>query len=75
MDQTYLDEQKAKTRSLIETMSLEEVSYLLGRYCGPSNAILCEKKYGFSIHKETVERYLFEKDFVDNLEKHLITES
>lgn len=47
-----------KIRELLSNMSLDELSYTLGRYCGPSNIMLCEKKYGFVIPKDMVEKEL-----------------
>lgn len=52
------EELRNKIRELLSNMSLDELSYTLGRYCGPSNIMLCEKKYGFVIPKDMVEKEL-----------------
>lgn len=54
-----------QVRELLNKMSLDELSFTLGRYCGPSNTILCEKKYGFIIPKEMVEKELQIRSFED----------
>lgn len=54
---------KNKIRELLNGMSPDELSFTLGRYCGPSNIILCEKKYGFTIPKEMVEKELESRRF------------
>lgn len=52
------EELRNKIKELLSNMSLDELSYTLGRYCGPSNIMLCEKKYGFVIPKDMVEKEL-----------------
>ena len=42
-------------------MTHDEISYTLGRYCGPSNMILSNKVYGFHLDRETVERALLDR--------------
>lgn len=60
MDQESDKKEKLRNqiRELLSNMSLDELSYTLGRYCGPSNIMLCEKKYGFVIPKDMVEKEL-----------------
>jgi hypothetical protein len=67
MDQTRREE---KTKKVIAKMSSEELSWTLGRYCGKSNSILSEKKYGFVLDRKTVEKAIpiveFEEAFFGN---------
>jgi len=65
MDQASLDNKRKRTRTLIEKMSLEELSYTLGRYCGKSNSLLCEKKYGFVLDEKIVRKELETREFED----------
>lgn len=48
---------RSKVIAYLETQSLEDISYILGRYCGPSNQLLSEKKYGYVMPKDVVENY------------------
>jgi hypothetical protein len=58
------DEQvKEKIEELLASMSSEELSYTLGRYCGPYNVLLCEKTYGFVIPRKLVEDLIASKSF------------
>lgn len=67
MDPDSKEKIRNNIRELISRMSLDELSYTLGRYCGPSNMMLCEKKYGFVIPKEMVERELENRAFEELL--------
>jgi hypothetical protein len=49
-------EKEIKTAKLIRDKSLEELLYILGRYCGPHNTILCEKQFGFRLNKKIIEQ-------------------
>ena len=49
------DEIISKTREIIEGMSSDDLSYVLGRYCGPHNILISERTYGFILDKKTVE--------------------
>lgn len=57
-----MDQERAKLRikirEFLATQSLEELSYILGRYCGPSNKFLSDKKFGYSMPKDLVEQEL-----------------
>jgi hypothetical protein len=57
-----MDQERAKlrikVREFLATQSLEELSYILGRYCGPSNQFLSDKKFGYSMPKDLVEQEL-----------------
>ena len=37
---------KASLIEYLRSVELSELGYILGRYCGPHNVILAEKKYG-----------------------------
>lgn len=63
MDQTYADRKFNKVQSIIDKMSLDELIYALGRYCGPGNIILCEKKYGCGLPKALVEEAIKHRQF------------
>ena len=44
----------------------DELGLIVGRYCGPSNIILCEKKFGYLSHlvlKEIVDDYILNRSF------------
>lgn len=60
------DLHKEKILRFLNEMPFAELSYTIGRYCGPSNQVLCEKKYGFTIpHDLAIEIYKtrqFEED-------------
>lgn len=43
--------------------TLEELSYILGRYCGPSNVFLSEKAFGYVIPKDIIEELITIKSF------------
>jgi len=58
MDQNLIEKQRTKIREYLNTLPLEELSYLLGRYCGPHNQILSEKKFGYIMPKSLVEQEL-----------------
>jgi len=44
-----------KIRDMLNSSSIDELSYIIGRYCGKQNQILCEKKYGYSIPIEMAQ--------------------
>jgi hypothetical protein len=48
---------------LLLSMTSNELSYTLGRYCGPHNVLLCEKTHGFVIPKKMVEDLMASKSF------------
>lgn len=74
-------EAKAKLREKIkEELSLKtvsELSYILGRYCGPSNQFLSEKKFGYHMPSDIVEELIgnksFEDEFLNCLEEEIAT--
>lgn len=63
MDESRTFKRIQKTRDALKSKSTEELSYILGRYCGPHNTILCEKEFGFLLHKSTVEEMMSNKSF------------
>jgi hypothetical protein len=67
MDQEYRDKIRQKAKDVVEKMSLEELSYTLGRYCGQSNQFLSEKKFGFIMPQDIVERELKDRTVEDAL--------
>ena len=69
MDQDYKRLVREKARAYLLNASLEELSYILGRYCGPSNQILSEKKFGYIMPKDLVERELADR----SIEEYLFT--
>jgi hypothetical protein len=44
----------AKIRQQLYAMTAEELSYMFGRYCGPSNELICVKKFGRVIPPDLV---------------------
>lgn len=69
MDQKLSREEslRIKAREILSKMSLDELSYTLGRYCGPSNCILSEKKFGLIMPKDLVEKELENRSFEEIL--------
>lgn len=69
MDQKLSREEslRIKAREILSKMSLDELSYTLGRYCGPSNNILSEKKFGLIMPKDLVEKELENRSFEEIL--------
>ena len=61
------DKEKQRTIDVVRKMSLDEISYTLGRYCGRSNTFLCEKKFGFVLIPELVEQELKDRTVEDAL--------
>ena len=62
-----IDRKKQKrvllTKDMCTGKSLGELNYLLGRYCGPNNKILCLKVHKFIIDRETIERHIADLSF------------
>lgn len=56
-----IEKDRAKAREVLRNTPYDELSYILGRYCGPSNQILSEKKYGFIMPKDLVEKEIFDR--------------
>lgn len=50
------DPAEQEVKDLLEAMTLDELSYTIGRYTGRSNMLLSEKKFGFVIPKELAEK-------------------
>lgn len=61
MDQKSLEEFRDRVRTFLATQTEDELSYLLGRYCGPSNRILSEKKFGYIMPRDLVEQELISR--------------
>lgn len=51
-------ERECKTRQILLEKTIDELSYILGRYCGPHNIILCEKKFGFVLSEKIVKQMI-----------------
>jgi len=49
------------TLQVIKDLSVEEMLFIIGRYCGPHNSLLCEKKYNCILSKEVIEKYIGDK--------------
>lgn len=54
---------KHTAMDIIDKMSLDELQYALGHYCGPSQIILSEKKFGIALPKRLVEEAIKVKTF------------
>lgn len=50
--------------------STEELSYIKGRYCGPHNVILAEKRFGYGAKylNKCIEEELFKRSLDDILD-------
>lgn len=55
---------KNKVKELLATLPLDDLYTALGRYCGPNNKIICQKKYGCLLTQGDVEEELFERLFI-----------
>ena len=55
--------QTNKAKEILTTMTVEELSYTLGRYCGPYNTLLSMKKFDLVMPKRLVEEILATKSF------------
>lgn len=42
-------------------LSMDDLNWVLSRFCGPNNYLLSIKKYGFAMPKELVEQEIFER--------------
>ncbi len=60
---------RAKATTYLRSLGMEELSFILGRYCGPSNQILCEKKFGYIMPKDLVEKELEDRTVEEYLLK------
>jgi hypothetical protein len=47
-------------------MSVSELDYLIGRYCGPHDLILCEKTFGGPLPRELIEQEILERTLLSN---------
>jgi len=54
-----------KIKKILETMSLEELSWVLGRYCGPHNTLLAIRKFSEPIDRSWVEEEIIERHLLD----------
>lgn len=59
------EEFRNEVREFLKTQTQEELSYILGRYCGRSNYILSEKKFGYHMPQDLVQEALEQKAFED----------
>jgi hypothetical protein len=53
---------------------LEDLSYILGRYCGPHNVLLAEKKYGHELAKK-LQRIVSDEIASRSIEEFLLTDT
>ena len=58
---------KQKTRDKFKDLPADELSFILGRYCGPSNSFLSIKNFGFVVNKEIIEQLLVERLFEETI--------
>jgi hypothetical protein len=58
-----------KTRAALLNKSVDELQFILGRYCRPDTVLLCSKVFGIVLDKKTVEQLLEEKAF----EQYILT--
>ena len=68
-----MDEQSEleKLKSELRAASLDELNYILGRYCGPYNRILREKKCGHNMAKK-LHKLVDEELFYRSLDSLLL---
>ena len=52
------------TKELLKNLSVDELHYAIGRYCGPHNELLSYKKYGIVLDQKEVENEIFERTFL-----------
>lgn len=68
-----MDEQSEleKLKSELRSASLDDLNYILGRYCGPYNKLLREKKYGHLMAKK-LHKLVDEELFYRSLDNMLL---
>lgn len=64
-EQTKRSELRKKIREELSQKSLSELSYILGRYCGPSNQFLSEKTFGYVMPADIVTDLLNQRALDD----------
>lgn len=52
---------KEKIKQIVSNMTMDELYIALGRYCGPNNMILSQRKYGVHLSTEIVESEIAER--------------
>ena len=62
-DDEYRKRRYKKAKEILEKMTLKELQWTLGRYCGRGNAILSDKKFGIIMPQELVEQFIQDKSF------------
>lgn len=65
-------DEKIKERivKILNTIPIEELSLIPGRYCGPYNVVLCEKKFGYDSHKylkKIIDQYIKDRSFEETV--------
>ena len=63
MGHNHKKSQREKARAILEKMTLSELQWTLGRYCGRGNALLSDKKFGVIMPKDLVEQMIQDRSF------------
>ena len=48
-------------RDKFKNTPTEDLSYIIGRYCGPSNLFICEKTFDIALKVEDIEELMAER--------------
>lgn len=56
-----------RTKDMCENLPADELSYLFGRFCGPNNRLISEKKYGFHLSSIAIKEIIFNRELEDAL--------
>jgi uncharacterized protein YaaR (DUF327 family) len=62
-----IEQFRAQVRTELENKTSQELSYILGRFCGPGNILLSEKHFGYIIPKDIVEELFLQKLLEENI--------
>lgn len=67
--QAKLDKETSRRNQIKEFLkqkTLDELSYIRGRYCGPSNSFLSEKEFGYHMPTDLVDEEIAMRSFEDH---------
>lgn len=54
-----------KLMSDLETMPLNEIAYIIGRYCGPNNYLLAMKTFGRPLDERHLHSLILERTILE----------
>lgn len=54
---------REKTIEKLKDLPVEDIVFILNRYCTPHTTILCAKQFGFELDRKAVEELIAYKSF------------